>query len=194
MKNGTVLITALALGLHGLAGCSSCGHGAEAEGYTLDEQNSGEIVAPVSLGHFPKTVEPNGGPECNGSNLFCAEHGADSPTCDTICISLNAKAHLPPTYGEPRYLTLDVRIPGPPPKTTLTLPSPNVDATFVLSEGALYEEFAVTSGSVTVHIKQGELVVEVEATATTPAGETISVHNGRYALVNGRYEAYCQQD
>jgi hypothetical protein len=162
--------------------------------YVLDEQNSGDIVVPASLGEFPKTIGTIEGRGSGGSNRFCAELGADNPACDTIDVSLTAEAKLPPTYGFHRYLTLSVQIPGPPPRSTLTLPSPDVDAIFVLTEGAVYEQFAVTGGSVTVHIEKGELVVDLEAVAMTSDGETISLHDGRYALTNGRYEEICQLD
>ncbi len=76
----------------------------------------------------------------------------------------------------------------------MTLPNPGVEAMFTLQEGTRFEVFPVTGGSVTPHIKVGEFTVEVEATATTPDGETISVHNGRYALVNFRPITSCQQD
>lgn len=170
-----------------------------------DRQTTGELVVPVSLGYFPPMVDNRNevSSECGEGNSICLKEGPNAPGCEAICIELKTSGQipLPPTYKNPVELSLIVRIPGRPPKTTLTLPQPGVEAVFQRTEpppyydrGTRYDEFPVTGGSVTAHLEQGEFVVDVEAMATTPEGETISVRNGRYALVNFGTVTTCQQD
>jgi len=187
-----LLISLVTIGAADLAACNPCGSSeSPQQAYKYDERISGDLVVPPSW-NYPATVDPNNGLSGCGpsSNDICMRDGPDAPGCGPICIEFIAKDE-----SLNRRLTLIVHIlMSPPPTTSFTLPRPDVFAAFSVTEsvGSLYETYPVTVGSVTPRLQKGSFVLDVEANAATSDGQAIALRNGRYALVNGRYEMYCQ--
>jgi hypothetical protein len=178
----------LALAALLLAGCHTCGgsYNGTMTGYTSNWDNAGIVIVPAPDG-IQTTVSrvPHGG--CgSGADLFCQEGLVAE--CTDVCVALDT---LSDDAGQSSYVLVTVRMAGRPPTTTIALPDPKVEVTFIVQGGPEDGIYTATNGHVITKTTQNNFVVEVDATAVTPLGETIALQGGRYARVNGHTETIC---
>lgn len=182
----TLVVTALLFGpLTGCWPCDGPGENGTYPTYTVDPVFSGQVVAPESWG-LESTVYP--GPEWSfsgGDPRLCARDGGHGPSCDSLGMDFRVNPRDPKSN---RRLFFLMQLKGPPPTTALTLPHPDVAAAFYTEP---YAEFVVTSGTVSVAIKKDQFDAAIDVASTTPEGETIAIHNGRFAMLNGRHGTMC---